>query len=212
MIIERSGLRLIRLTEEYIELVRQKRNLPEIQLRMEYREYITPEMQREWFKKIDNVNNNYFIIEKNSKLIGMINGANSEWDKGITNNGGIFIWDNEYLESVEVLQASLLLTDLGYYFGIQRNYIRILKDNARAIAFNKAIGYRLVSGQEQNYNQLYELTPDSYFIATEKIRSQFGLNEVIKVFVKKDEYLQYAAYKETAHEYLNIIPVDFIFV
>ena len=191
MIIERGNIKLLRLTEEYIELVRTWRNAPEIKKRMEYQEYITPEMQREWFSKINNVNNNYFLIETNNKHIGLINGANIGWDKGVTNNGGIFIWDKEYLESFEIVQASLLLTDLGYYLGMKKNYIKILKDNARAIAFNKSIGYRLLPRQENEYNQQYQLIPSVYFKATEKIRRKFGINDVLKLSVTPAEYKWY---------------------
>ena len=191
MIVERGNIKLCRLTEEHIELVRQRRNAPEIQKRMEYREHITPEMQLDWFNKINNVNNNYFLIETNDKFIGLINGENVEWDTGITNNGGIFIWDNDYMESIEILQATLLLTDLGYYLGLKNNYIRVLRDNLRAIAFNTSLGYKLLPGQEQIYNQKYELTANSYFKATEKIRLQFGLSGLITLSVTKAEYASF---------------------
>ncbi len=210
MIVERGNIKLLRLTEDYIELVRSWRNTPEIRKTMEYREYITPEMQLEWFRKIDNVNNNYFLIETDNKFIGLINGANVEWDKGITNNGGVFIWDKQYMESIEILQASLLLTDLGYYLGLKKNYIRILKDNARAIAFNTAMGYRLLPGQELVYNQQYELTPDTYFTATEKIRQQFGLNGIIKLSVTPFEYSSYIEFTKKDNEYFKRIAIEVI--
>jgi len=120
MIIERNTIKLIKLTEEYIELVRQKRNLPEIRDVMEYRENITPAMQQQWFHSINNTNNFHFLIETKGTIIGLISATNIDWDQAIVNNGGIFIWDQHYLRSPEILQASVLLTDLGFYLGIKK--------------------------------------------------------------------------------------------
>jgi hypothetical protein len=39
---------------------------------------------------------------------------------------------------------------------------RILKDNDRAIHYNQLIGYKLLPGQENVNNQLYELTQEDY--------------------------------------------------
>ena len=189
MILERGNVRLVRLSEEYIELVRYWRNFPAIRDTMEYREYITPEMQKEWFARIDNINNNYFLIgTTNDTFIGLIYGSDIDWENGITNNGGIFIWDSAYLESVEILQAALLLTDTGFYMGMKRNFIRILKDNARSIAFNKSMGYKLLPGQDDVYNQKYELTEEDYYRTTQKIRQHFGFNSHIRVFLTSTEH------------------------
>src|ERR1043165_6484146 len=121
MILQRGNIKLVRLTEDHIELVRQWRNAPEIQQAMEYREYITPGMQKRWFETINNKNNNYFLIEAAEGFIGLINARDIDWEKNITHNGGIFIWDKQYFESLEVLNASLLLTDVGFYMGMERN-------------------------------------------------------------------------------------------
>ena len=62
------------LTENKIEMVRQWRNDPKIQQYMEYRETITPEMQKKWFDKLNNGKDNfYFIIQYKGEDIGLIN-------------------------------------------------------------------------------------------------------------------------------------------
>ena len=188
MIIERSGVRLIRLTEEYIELVRQKRNLPEIQSKMEYREYITPDMQRKWFDSVNNSSNYYFLIETENSLIGLISASNLSWEDGIVNNGGIFIWDTNYFESPEVLNASLLLTDFGFYTGIEKNYIKILKDNKRSIIYNSGMGYELLPDQELINNQKYVLFAETYFKMTEKIKKLLKITDKIKLIIPSSEF------------------------
>jgi len=188
MILERGNVKLVRLTEEYIELVRYWRNSPGIRNTMEYREEITPEMQKAWFQKIDNVNNNYFLIQTDGKFIGLIYGSDIDWENGITNNGGIFIWDTAFLESVQIMEAALMLTDIGFIMGMKVNYIKILSDNARSIAFNRSMGYKLMPGQEDAYNQSYELLEDDYFRATEKLRQHFGFSKELKVYITGSEH------------------------
>ncbi|OJW82902.1 MAG: hypothetical protein BGO69_02375 [Bacteroidetes bacterium 46-16] len=188
MILERGNVKLLRLTEAYIELVRNWRNSPSIRNTMEYREEITPEMQKAWFRKIDNVNNNYFLIEVSGKFIGLIYGSDIDWENGITHNGGIFIWDTAYLESVEIMEAALMLTDIGFMMGMKVNYIKILRDNLRSIAFNRSMGYKLLPEQEDAYNQKYQLLEDDYFKATERIRQHFGFSKELKVYITKAEH------------------------
>lgn len=81
MIITKKNIHFYRLKEEDIELVRHWRNHPSIQKHMVYRERITAEMQKEWFKTIDNNLNLYFIIEYKGKKIGLINGKDIDWEK-----------------------------------------------------------------------------------------------------------------------------------
>lgn len=45
---------------------------------------------------------------------------------------------------------------------IEVSRVRILKDNLRAIQYNKMLGYELLSNQEETDNQLYVLTKDRF--------------------------------------------------
>ena len=79
LILEQFDVRLIRLSEEDLELIRSWRNAAHVVNQMIYREYITPEMQQTWFQTINNKYNYYFVIEfegKNTNL-GIINTINS---------------------------------------------------------------------------------------------------------------------------------------
>ena len=151
------GITLRRLTEEKIELVRQWRNDPKILQYMEFRDYITPEMQQAWFKRINNDNNYYFIIVYEGKEIGLINIRDIDYDKKV-GEPGIFIYDDEYLDSDVAMRASLCMGD--FIWGdlkLEEAHIHIMRNNIRAIKYNKMFGYKLSDGQENVENQLYTL-------------------------------------------------------
>lgn len=169
MKISKYGVTLSRLTEDKLEMVRNWRNDPKISQYMEYRDYITPEMQAAWFKKIDNDNNYYFIIEYEGKEIGLINIRDIDYDK-MEGEGGIFIYDDEYLNSTVGFQTSLCLHDFAFDdLKLDRIIIHVMRDNKRAIRYNKMEGFVLQPGQEDIMNQLYILDYDNYLIAKKKI-------------------------------------------
>ena len=114
MKIRKYGITLIRLKEEHLELVRKWRNNPEIQQHMEYQEYITPEMQKNWFSSINNIYNSYYIIEYEKKYIGLINEKNIDYENK-TAEAGLFIWDKNYLNTHIPLLASLSMLEIGFH-------------------------------------------------------------------------------------------------
>ena len=88
------GVTLRRLTHDKIEKLRQWRNDPKIQQYMNYREYITSEMQERWFQTINNDNNLYFIIEYEGKEVGIINIKDIDYENK-RGERGIFIYDDD---------------------------------------------------------------------------------------------------------------------
>jgi len=161
--LEQYGVKLIRLDVEDIELVRHWRNQSDIANYMEYRNYITPEAQVKWFESINNKFNYYFIIEFEGNKIGLINSKNYSSTEGF-GEGGIFIWDKAYENSFAAAFASLCLLN-WVFFDLKlcdRSRARILRTNDRAIYYNKLIGYKILPGQEEVENQLYELHIEDY--------------------------------------------------
>ncbi len=183
MIVEAYGIKLKRLTEEELELVRTHRNSEAIRNTMEYRETITAEMQQKWFTTIDNEHNNYMLIYVDEKPIGLISGTQIDWINGITGNGGIFIWAQEFIETIYPSRAAVLMTDIGFYLGMKKNYARILRDNFKSIAFNASLGYELLTNQDDVYNQQYELTADKYFSSVQKLRNILGVDGIIRIIL-----------------------------
>lgn len=178
MILSGYGIELIRLQHGDIELVRRERNSEDVRRHMEYREEITPEMQEKWFASVNNRFNNYFLIKTDERIIGLIYGAQIDWEKKETGNGGIFIWDKYYHESPVSLQASFVLIETSFLLGLERTFVKVLRTNPRAIRFNTDMGYVLLPGQEDVENQRYVLVKDEFFRRTEKVRgalrTQYG--------------------------------------
>lgn len=162
MEISNYGVTLRRLTKDKIEMVRNWRNDPKIVQYMEYKEYITPEMQEKWFEKINNEENYYFIIVVNEKEIGLINIRDINYNK-LEGEAGIFIYHDEFYNSTISFQASFVLYDFCFEtLKMKRVLAHILKDNKRAIKFNKMIGYKIAIEQDDVYNQLYYLNKKDY--------------------------------------------------
>lgn len=163
LILEQYGVKLVRLSREGLELVRYWRNHPDISSYMEFRETIDAEAQEKWFASINNASNYYFIIVYDNKKIGLINAKNYSEKEGF-GEGGIFIWDKDHIGSFVPVLATLCL--LNFVFDAlklcDRSHARILRNNHRAIEYNKLIGYELLPGQENSENQLYELTLANY--------------------------------------------------
>jgi len=173
MEITKYGVTLRRLTEDKIEMVRNWRNDPKISQYMEYKEYITPEMQKKWFKKIDNNENYFFIIEVDKKEIGLINIRDIDYDL-LEGEAGIYIYDDNFYNSTISFQSSLVLCDFCFEsLKLNRVIAHILKDNKRAIKYNKLMGYKIAIEQDEVYNQLYYLNKKDY---------NFTKDDLIKLF------------------------------
>ena len=163
MEITRYGVILRQLTEHKIEMIRNWRNDPKIVQYMEYKEYITPEMQKKWFDKINNNNNYYFIILVENKEIGLINIRDIDY-KLSEGEAGIYIYDESKLNSTISFQATFALYDFCFEeLRLERVIAHILKNNKRAIKYNKLIGYKLSDLQENIDNQHYVLSKNDYF-------------------------------------------------
>lgn len=173
MIITGFGVVLVRLQRKDIEMVRNYRNSAAISRFMEYRKEISPGEQEKWFASIDNKFNNYFLIHHKDEQVGLIYGADIDWEKKETGNGGIFIWKEALLETHVPLAASLLLTEISFLLGLERTYIKVLRDNTRAISYNLNLGYELLPGQENVENQRYVLRKENYYTKAARFRKPF---------------------------------------
>ena len=169
MKITNYGVTLVRLTEDKVELVRNWRNDPKIAQYMEFREFITPEMQLNWFHKIDNEQNYFFILEYEGKEVGLINVKDIDTEIG-EGEAGIFIYDDEYLNSDLSFKSCLCLSEFCFdILQLKRMKAHILNDNKRAIQFNKFLGYKIAENQEGILNQLYYLTKEDFDLKKEKL-------------------------------------------
>jgi hypothetical protein len=165
LILKQFDVRLIRLQREELELVRTWRNSARVQDSMIYKDYITEQMQLAWFETINNPANYYFIIEFDSKKVGLINVKNFDNKQGF-GEGGIFIGNPEYEHSFAAVYASLCLLNFVFYLlnDINKSRIRIVKTNHRAIQYNKLLGYEWIEDSMDGLNKIYELTKENYLV------------------------------------------------
>lgn len=106
--------------------------------------YITSQMQEDWFKSIDNISSFYFIIYHYSKPIGLANIKNIDYNlsKGET---GIFIADKEYLLNDSSAFATVMSS--FFYFKILKIKTltgKVLTANKAAISFNLSNGFKII--------------------------------------------------------------------
>lgn len=164
------GITLIRLRQEDLEFVRQKRNSEEVRRFMEFRSDITPEMQQEWYERVNNFENFYYIIEYKGAKIGLLNDKNMDWEAR-TSESGLFLWDESYINTMVPVLASLCLLDVGfYYLNWNTSYIKVLRDNLQAVEYVTTLGYVISEGQENVENQLYYLTRELFETRGKKIQ------------------------------------------
>ncbi len=157
-----------RLQEKDIELVREWRNSDDVRNFMNFREYITPEMQKKWFESINNFNNFYFIIHYKGRKVGLGNIKNVDWQER-SGEAGVFVVDKNLLGSflpvVGVLTMSSLVFDI---FDFQKLYAQIRVDNKRAKKFNRVFGYKMLPGEETKESQMHVLTKEDFYKSTKK--------------------------------------------
>ena len=167
-IFQRYGIILKRLTNDKIELVRNWRNDPKISQYMDFKEYITPEMQSSWFNKINNECNYYFIVVYNDEEIGLVNIKDIDYNKKC-GEPGIFIYEDKYLNTDIAVRSALCNTDFAFE-ELKMEYLsgHVMANNKRAIRFNKALGYTLEDNQEDKEKQLYILKKENYYLQRKK--------------------------------------------
>ncbi len=170
MIVSRYGVSLRLLEHKDIEMVRQWRNSDWVNQFMEYREYITPEMQEEWFRKINSPEYLYMIAEYKGEPIGLMNDKNINWEEKISESG-FFLKDQSYYHTHIPMLVSLCGIEATFFFlSWNKSYARMLRSNQNVINFNKALGYELCDGQENVENQLYVMTRERFLKKSPKIR------------------------------------------
>jgi RimJ/RimL family protein N-acetyltransferase len=183
---------LEKLKKEDIELVRNWRNNPKIQDKMEFREYISSDMQKEWFNKINNSNHYmYMLVYYKNKKIGL---TNRNISNGNTESG-LFIGDDQYWNSLVPILIFLIASEVHFRLeGGENIYGKILKTNKNAISFNKSLGFKLCDGQDENENQLYCLKKEDYLKTYVKLKkyitSYYNYSEPIKIIFEKEDYDQ----------------------
>ncbi len=163
------GVALVPLTRDKLELVRRWRNMECVSRFMEFRDEITPEMQREWFESVDNENNHYFVVTCGGKEVGLSNIKNIDREAG-TGEAGIFIADPDCLNSPVPILVSICGLDFCFErLGLKEVYIKTADGNTSARRLNAALGYEPVGEAGEGGFRHYKLTKQAYYRHREQL-------------------------------------------
>ena len=176
LILKQYGITLKRVEESDLEEIRYWRNQRFIAEKMIYRKEISKEEQVEWFRKINNQYNYYFIIiDAQGNRIGVINSKDVDLKKG-EGEGGIFIWDQKYWETQAPSLASLVLLNFSMLMleSFKRSKIKVLKSNVSAMRYNEKLGYSISESLEGKEYVEMLLTRESYIKSTENLRQKLA--------------------------------------
>lgn len=170
MIVEQYGLRYTRVCEEDLEVLRYWRNQEFIRNTMQFKEYITPQMQKAWFQKINNKYNYYFIIEHNNKKIGLINCKDTIPDTKIA-EGGIFIWDKAYWGTMIPAFSSLTMLQaiFEHFQSGEESIVTVARNNKVALDFNAMLGYEINQAASNSEYLKLHLSKEKYFTHCKKL-------------------------------------------
>ncbi len=163
------GIILRKITLNDMELMRTWRNSDFVKKHMVFKSYLTREMQIDWYLKINNINNYYFIIYKENKPIGITNLKDIDFSNG-TAESGIFMYSEEYTNSDLGVRATFSLLDFAF-LTLKLNKLRqtIIVENKAAMNFNKSLGVKITENKDGICKG--ELVKEDYYKKTLKIRN-----------------------------------------
>jgi RimJ/RimL family protein N-acetyltransferase len=171
------GLRLVPLSQELGELVRTWRNSPEISQFMEFREFITPEMQRDWVNSLKEKPVKYFVIFSGEAPVGLIHLSHIQPDNSSA-EAGLFIGDSGFRGTGAALGASVLLLDFAFnQLGIKTVWVKIHRDNIPSQKYNRLLGFKAVSELPEGHFQIWELPAVDFFVERNRLISLISLSD-----------------------------------
>lgn len=139
----RYGMTLKKLESNDIEMVRQWRNDPKIASQMLDQTYITSEMQKQWFEKIQSSPHHYcFVACFKGDAIGFcsVTRRKEQNDAEV----GLYIYDDRYRGNIVPFCLAFALLDFCFEsLNCAGLFARVLNTNTQAIRFNAACGYKV---------------------------------------------------------------------
>ncbi len=151
MILDFFGIQLQRISQDDIEMLRIWRNDSKIVSHMFFTEYITPEMQMQWFHSLK-VCDFYFLIMYKNQAIGLINLSQENLEEKSA-YAGLFIYEEKYLGSPIPILASVLLLKFAFEErNLQVVKAKVQNQNLHAISYNQELGFQRVSDFEWQLN------------------------------------------------------------
>jgi len=167
MIVESGDFSFHSITEDNLEMVRQWRNSEFVRTNMIFQDIISEEQQKQWYKRISNINNIYFVAHFKQTPFGVMNYKNINWKKNEA-EAGIFVGSKEYIQTQIPSAAAVLLMHFTFFaIGMEKIYSEILKNNQSVIFYNTGLGFSFLR-EEQNV-QWWELQKKIFSEKTMKL-------------------------------------------
>jgi RimJ/RimL family protein N-acetyltransferase len=173
---EKYGLTFERLNPSNLELLRVWRNSDFVRSRMLYQTEITPEMQQNWFSKLDQSANYYYLVKQNEEYVGVASIKDIKDGQG---EPGFFLVSEQYKNTTVTSLTYLAMAD--FYFeelGISKLYIHVRRDNEEAMKSNLFLGYKTMEEKSTSEFLYMELNKET-FLANSQI------NKLRKFIIKK---------------------------
>jgi UDP-4-amino-4,6-dideoxy-N-acetyl-beta-L-altrosamine N-acetyltransferase len=171
MKVTRYGITLEKLEHEHLEMVRNWRNDKKIARFMFLQGEISPQMQSEWFKSINNEQNFFFLINYRGSNVGLINISSIDWENR-TAYTGLFIYDEKFWGSDVPVMASLAMLDVFFIlFDVQSVYAKVKGTNKVAHNYNSSLGFSRTKKIELGLGYEYMLQKEIYLLETKELRN-----------------------------------------
>ena len=170
MRITKYGISLESITGDDLELIRNWRNSEHVRQNMKFKEFITSEMQANWYKQLEKANNIYFVITKDSHKIGVVNLKDINLEIG-TAEAGIFIGEIEHLNTLTPILATICIMEFAFeILSLKWLRAKISSSNVKTILFNESIGYKKKIKESGDDFQYYETNVALFLEATKNIK------------------------------------------
>ncbi len=138
---EGFGVRLVPPDSVTAEIIRSWRNTPEVSRFMEFREYITPQMQQKWLESLSEKPVEYFVIYFHGKPVGLIHLAHISRED-LSAEAGLFIGEPEFRGTGAALGASVLLLDYAFEnLQLKRIWAKVHMENKASEEYNSLLGF-----------------------------------------------------------------------
>lgn len=161
MTIDYLGIRLHQLRTEHLEMLRGWRNEKSIRAFMHSKEYITAQMQQDWFATISNKNHLYLIIELNDEMIGTIYLKDIDIEKGDC-EGGILA-KPDHISTIAPAVANICMIEIAYYlYGLKTVRGHTFQSNTKVISNYKRLGFEVVQSLSDELTLRLEIKKPAY--------------------------------------------------
>ena len=139
------GVTLMPLSKDMLEQVRTWRNDPEISKHMLSQDYISEEMQVQWFDRIQQQDSViYWVVWFKREPIGVASLSAIDLKAG-TAEPGMYIYPQQYRNNIVPFCVAFALNDFAFdELGLTCLIGKIFEDNSASLRFHEKTGYREV--------------------------------------------------------------------